>query len=308
MGSVREQRAETKSSMPLERRVRSSAVKSIFSIDVEDWFHILDVPSTPDLDKWDSLPSLVERNFLKLLDVLAEKNVRVTCFFLGWVAKRFPHLVREADARGHEIASHGFAHRLVFSMTPDEFLQDLSHSKAILEDNVGRAVLGYRTSGFSVTERTPWFFEKIVQAGYSYDSSVFPAPRGHGGMKSDKFGPYLIETKSGSLMEFPITVTKVAGKPLCFFGGGYLRLAPYAVIRSMAQKVLSENRPVIFYIHPREIDPNHPRLPMSTVRRLKSYINLKTTEEKIRRLANDFPLTTFEDFISQTNHPVELNA
>jgi polysaccharide deacetylase family protein (PEP-CTERM system associated) len=228
----------------------------------------------------------------------------VTCFFLGWVAKKFPSLVREASNRGHEIASHGFAHRLVYRMSADEFLQDLRLSKEIVEDIVGKPALGYRTSGFSVTEQTPWFFEKIVEAGYVYDSSVFPAPRGHGGMKTNKFGPYNIPTKSGDLLEFPITVKKIMGKPICFFGGGYLRLTPYSLIRSMAFKVLHEERPVIFYVHPREIDPHHPQLPMGLLRRFKSYVNLNTTEGKIRRLAADFELTTFEDFISLYGHQI----
>jgi polysaccharide deacetylase family protein (PEP-CTERM system associated) len=305
MATVGDHIGETNSPVSAELGIGPRAIKSIFSIDVEDWFHILDVPGTPDLEKWDSLPSLVEKNFHKLLDLFGEKNVRVTCFFLGWVAKKFPQLVREAAARGHEIASHGFAHRLVYAMTPDEFMQDLVLSKQTLESIIGKPVLGYRTSGFSVTEETPWFFDKIVQAGYRYDSSVFPAPRQHGGMKSDKLGPYYITTDSGSLLEFPITVTKVGGRPLCFFGGGYLRLAPYPVIRNMAHKVLRENRPVIFYIHPREVDANHPRLSMSVARRFKSYVNLRTTEQKIRRLVADFPVTTFEEFISQRSNQAE---
>ncbi len=292
------------SSTALVPNVTPKSAKCIFSIDVEDWFHILDLPSTPDLKEWDSLPSCVERNFLSLLDLLAEKDIRVTCFFLGWVAKKFPSLVREASNRGHEIASHGFAHRLVYRMSAHEFLQDLRLSKEIVEDIVGKPALGYRTSGFSVTEQTPWFFEKIVEAGYVYDSSVFPAPRGHGGLKTNKFGPYNIPTKSGDLLEFPITVKKIMGKPICFFGGGYLRLTPYSLIRSMAFKVLHEERPVIFYVHPREIDPHHPQLPMGLLRRFKSYVNLNTTEGKIRRLAADFELTTFEDFISLYGHQI----
>lgn len=293
------------STVPLRERNQRNGMKSIFSIDVEDWYHILDLPSTPDLEKWDSLPSVVEKDFLKLLEVLEEKQVHVTCFFLGWVARKFPQLVREASARGHEIASHGFAHRLVYAMTPDEFAQDLRLSKSILEDISGKPVFGYRASGFSVTEETPWFFEKIVEEGFTYDSSVFPAPRGHGGMKSEHLGPYVIETKSGKLLEFPITVTKIAGKALCFFGGGYLRLAPYSMIRSMTRKVLAEERPVIFYVHPREIDPNHPRLAMGFMRRFKSYVNLRTTEKKIRRLTGDFSLTSFENFISEYYDQVE---
>jgi polysaccharide deacetylase family protein (PEP-CTERM system associated) len=275
------------------------AAQCIFSVDVEDWFHILDIPATPPLSQWDSLPSMVERNFRKLLDVFAEKDVRVTCFFLGWVAEKFPHLVKEALGQGHEIASHGYAHRLVYELTPQEFLEDARRSKNLLEDLSGRSVLGYRSSGFSVTERTPWFFDILVQAGYRYDSSIFPAPREHGGLAGARLAPYKVGDGQGSLIEFPLTVRRVFGKPICFFGGGYLRLFPYFLIRRMTSRVLEEGRPVIFYVHPREIDPKHPRLPMGVVRRFKSYVNLETTEGKIRRLTSEIAFMTFETFLRE---------
>lgn len=270
----------------------------IFTVDVEDWFHILDVPSSPPLSQWASMPSRVEKNFLKLLDIFSEHNVHVTCFFLGWVAEKFPHLVREAAQRGHEIASHGFAHRLIYEMTPAEFLEDARRSKDILEQSVGQSVLGYRSSGFSVTENTPWFFPTLIEAGFQYDSSVFPVARGHGGLNGAPLAPYLIQTPGGVLTEFPMTVARVLGKPLCFFGGGYLRLFPYSVIKHMTERVASEGRPVIFYIHPREVDPHHPRLPMGMVRAFKSYVNLESTEGKIRRLMAEVPVTTFREFLA----------
>jgi polysaccharide deacetylase family protein (PEP-CTERM system associated) len=272
--------------------------RCIFSIDVEDWFHILDLPSTPDIAEWDALPSRVEKNFHALLDVLDEKKVKATCFFLGYVAKRFPHLVREAVARGHEPASHGYAHRLVYTQTEGEFLEDARRARQTIEDAAGRAVSGYRSSGFSVTDKTPWFFDKVREAGYRYDSSVFPAARGHGGLAGARTEPHVM-TKAGDLVEFPITVANVLGKPMCFFGGGYLRLYPYGVIRAMSRRVLEEGRPVVFYVHPREVDPSHPRLPMGRARAFKSYVNLRTTEKKIRRIADDFELTTFEGFLAE---------
>jgi polysaccharide deacetylase family protein (PEP-CTERM system associated) len=280
-------------------------MKSIMSVDVEDWFHILEAASAPDISQWDSLPSCVERNFRKLLDLFGEKNVSVTCFFLGYVAERYPQLVKEALDRGHEIASHGYAHRLIYTMTPQAFLEDARKSKEILEGISGQAVKGYRAPGFSVTVDTPWFFEKLVEAGYQYDSSVFPAPRQHGGLNTNKYSPHLIADK---LMEFPITVTDVVGKRFCFFGGGYLRLFPYAVVRQMCRKVLGENRPVVFYIHPREIDPEHPRLSLGLTRTFKSYVNLKTTEPKLRNILDEFQVTTFAEFIAEnpsffTNQP-----
>jgi len=270
----------------------------IFSVDVEDWFHILGLPSTPDPSQWDSLPSRIEQDFTRLLDLFSETDVKVTCFFLGWVARRFSHLVKEADKRGHEIASHGCSHGLVYEMRRQEFLQDAMESKKILEDIVGRRVVGYRCAGFSVVEETPWFFDALIEAEYGYDSSVFPATRAHGGLRTNQLAPYFVGGDSGGLIEFPITVAKILGMPICFFGGGYLRLFPLFLIEAMTWRVLAERRPVVFYIHPREVDPSHPRLPMSLGRRFKSYVNLRTTEAKIRRLVRRFQMTTFRSFIA----------
>lgn len=276
----------------------------IFSVDVEDWFHILDVASTPEVCQWDQLPSRVEVNFQRLLDIFDLHNVQVTCFFLAWVAQRFPHLVREARMRGHEIASHGFAHKLTYKMTQQEFLEDAVTSKAILEDTAGCEVIGYRAAGFSATKETPWFFDQLLSAGYRYDSSVFPASHGHRGWKGSAYAPYLAAGgPRDGLIEVPMTVANVASNPVCFFGGGYLRLFPMAMIRSMARKVLQQDRPVIFYIHPRELDPYHPRLGMNMTRTLRSYINLKTTEAKVRKILGEFEVTTFQQFLAE--HPVE---
>lgn len=277
---------------------------SIFSVDVEDWFHILDVPSAPAISEWAGLPSHVEKNFRKLLDIFSELNVQVTCFFLGWVGERYPHLVKEAVARGHEIASHGYGHRLVFQQTHEQFFEDVRRARLLLEDIAGAQVLGYRAPGFSTTEETPWFFDTLVKAGYQYDSSVFPAVRGHGGIRDGRRDPHRLA--EDDLVEFPITVAEMMGKRICFFGGGYLRLFPYWLIRKKAQEVLAEGRPVVFYIHPREIDPQHPRLPMSRKRTFKSYVNLDTTEWKVRRVLQDFPVTTFQNVIAQ--HPELVHA
>jgi polysaccharide deacetylase family protein (PEP-CTERM system associated) len=282
-------------------------MQSIFSIDVEDWYHILDVPSAPALSEWDALPARVEANFLRMLDLLAETGSRATCFFIGHIAKRFPNLVREAKTRGHEIASHSYTHQLVYTMTPAEFLEDASRSRKVLEDISGGPVQGFRASGFSVTEGTPWFFEKLVEAGYAYDSSTFPASRGHGGLRSGQLEPHGRATPSGKLVEFPVTVAEILGKRLCFFGGGYLRLFPYPLVKRMSRAVLDSGRPVIFYVHPREIDPGHPRLPMSASRRFKTYVNLDTTEGKIRRILADFPVTTFGDFLNQNRTRLEAS-
>jgi polysaccharide deacetylase family protein (PEP-CTERM system associated) len=278
----------------------------ILSIDVEDWFHILDVKSAPSFGEWNSVSSLVEQNFLRMLDILDERKAVATCFILGWVAERYPDLVLEAKKRGHEIASHGYSHRLVYEMAEEEFYSDAVKSKHIIEDIIGHRVLGYRSSGFSVTERTPWFFDKLIEAGYFYDSSIFPARRQHGGIRSVQYAPYLVTRGNKRIFEFPITVKRVLGVPVCFFGGGYLRIFPSLIISKMTRQVLKEGRPVIIYVHPREIDPEHPRLEMGIIRRFKSYVNLHTTEGKIRCIIEEFKCGSFEQYL--TEHTIDTEA
>ncbi len=284
----------------------SPRVRSIFTVDVEDWYHILDVPSAPAMAAWQGLPSCVEKNFLTLLDVFDETGSKVTCFFLGWIAEHYPQLVREAVRRGHEIASHGFAHRLVFQMTPQEFREDALTSRKLLEDLSGSAIRGYRAAGFSMTEAAPWFFEELIAAGYAYDSSIFPAKRGHGGWGASPVAPYTTVVKTGEIAEFPISVASVLGNRMCFSGGGYLRLFPYAVISRMAARIESAGRPVIFYIHPREIDPGHPRLRMSLYRGFKSYVNLDSTLRKVRRILTEFSCGTFSQYLDSYGAPARI--
>src|SRR5438067_8842539 len=198
----------------------SASGKAIFSVDVEDWFHILDLPSTPKLEEWERLPSCVERNFRRLLQLFSEAGVHVTCFFLGWVGERFPHLVREAHRAGHEIASHGYAHRLVYSFQPHEFREDAARARKVLEDVAGVPVLGYRSAGFSVTEETPWFFDELLSAGYQYDSSVFPSTRAHGGINGARRSPLTSSSPRATLAEVPITLAALSGKSMCCLGGG----------------------------------------------------------------------------------------
>jgi polysaccharide deacetylase family protein (PEP-CTERM system associated) len=278
----------------------STLPQSIFSIDVEDWFNLSGTGQEPPPSQWDHLESRVEKNFRGLLELLAQGGGTATCFFIGYFAKRFPHLVREAVAAGHEIASHSYFHRLAYEMTPAEFYQDALASRQLLEDISGRPVGGFRAPAFSVTEQTPWFFDKLAEAGYRYDSSIFPARHQTGGLANSRFEPHNIKTAAGPIAEFPITVAPVLGTRLCFFGGGYLRLFPYPVIRSMGRRALNERRPVVFYIHPREIDPDQPRLPLSRRRRFTCYVNLHSTRPKIERILRDFHVASFDKYLTST--------
>lgn len=270
---------------------------SVFSIDVEDWFHIMDLPTAPRIGEWSELPSLVERNFLDMLDMLDARGVKGTCFFLGWVAERLPRLVSEAKSRGHEIASHGYGHDLVYQLTEHQFLADVIRARKLLEDVSGGPVVGYRAPGFSVTEDTPWFFKRLAEAGYRYDSSVFPASRGHGGFASFGTGPCIVDTAHGPIVEIPVSVARLFGAQVCFFGGGYLRFFPYALVKHMAAQVLGDGRPVVFYIHPREIDPAHPRLEMPLARSFKSYLGLKRARRKMDKVLRDFSFQPFSTIL-----------
>jgi len=271
---------------------------NIFSIDVEDYYHVLDDCEVISLDQWDNCLPLVEKNFTKLLDQLDRNNTKATCFFLGYIAKRFPHLVKEAANRGHELASHGMYHKLITQMSRIEFKEDITESKKLIEDISGIQVKGFRAPSFSVHKDNDFFFEELVNAGYTYDSSVFPANHDFGGYFLEDTSPFKINTLNGSIIEFPISVTDAFNKRLCYFGGGFLRLFPYLLISYMSKKVNKENKPVIYYIHPREIDPNHPRLKMSFKRYVKSYINLKTTTPKIEKILKNFNCTSFDNYIN----------
>ena len=277
-------------------------MKNILSIDVEDWFHILEVTSVPDVSQWAGQESRVEQNLYRMFDELDKRQVKATCFFLGWIAEKFPHLVKETYKRGHEIASHGYAHQLLYSLSPDSFREDIRKSKSILEDLTGAPVNGYRAPGFSLTKDTLWAFPILCEEGYTYSSSVFPASRGHGGIPEANMAPYVIPTDAGPLVEFPVSVASLFKKRICFFGGGYLRLFPYYLIRYMSYQVNREGRPVIYYLHPREIDPEHPRLPMPGIRRFKSYVNLHTTMPKLQRLLTDQQFLSFQQWID--SYPV----
>lgn len=271
---------------------------NIFSIDVEEWFHIAGLPVSAPTEAWPSLERTVEKNFRTLLDVLDGSGAKATCFTLGWVAERYPHLVRDAAARGHEIACHGYDHRLITTQTPAQFAEDIRRAKSVLEQAAGCRVAGYRAPSFSITDRTRWAFAELVKAGFEYDSSVFPTSRADGGMTGAPKQPHVVSTESGSLVEFPISVARLLGRDVCLFGGGYLRLFPWFLIRRMARQVNDEGRPVIYYIHPREMDPSHPRMAMPLFKRFKSYVNLKTVGPKLRSLVREQRLTTFRDWLA----------
>ncbi len=254
----------------------------LFTIDVEDYFHIIGVSGTPPVSTWDSLPGRVEHGLRALFELLGRHHAKATLFFLGYMAKRYPHLVREANALGHEIASHGMSHEEVNTLGRERFLQDAEGSRKLLEDICSREVWGWRSAGFSVDEGTPWFFDTLLKAGYFYDSSLVPTRRDH----RELFGAEAFPAMLGSgIYEFPVGVADVLGNKLNMFGGGYLRFFPAPLVEQMARRTLAR-RPLVVYIHPREMDSGHPRVRMNLYRRFKSYVNMDSVPGKLERLLN----------------------
>lgn len=273
---------------------------NMLTIDVEEWFHILDDPAVPSFEQWTSLESRVERNLDQMLEMLNAHGVQATFFWLGWMAERHPRLVRKCQEEGHEIASHGYEHILPYKVGQKPFREDLERAKKILEDLIGTEVKGFRAPGFGIKDDTAWVFDEIRAVGHTYDSSIFPSSRGHGGMLNSPLGPYVIETEHGPLFEVPMSAIEIFGRRILMFGGGYLRLFPITIIKWGVERLHKANHPLIIYIHPREIDPGHPRLALNPKRSFKSYYNLKSTMPKLEWLCSKYSFCTMNEFVTQS--------
>ncbi len=258
------------------------------SFDIEDYFQVAALSAAVSRLSWDSTPRRVEGNTGLLLDILAANSTRATFFFLGWVAEREPHLVRRVAAAGHEIACHGYSHRLVYEQTPAEFRAETLRSKALLEDQAQVPVLGYRAASYSLTRRSLWALDTLVEAGFVYDSSIFPVRHDTYGIPEAPRAPHLIQREVGRLVEFPPSTACVPGVRLPVAGGGYFRIFPYGVTRWAVRRVNAEGLPFIFYLHPWEVDPGQPRVRASWLSRFRHYTNLERCEARLRRLLGEF--------------------
>ena len=275
-------------------------IRNALTVDVEDYFHVSAFAGSINRSDWDDQPLRVERNTQRLLDLFDEKQVKATFFVLGWVAERLPALVSEIASRGHEVACHGYSHRLVYDQKPEVFREETLRSKSILEDIIQSAVYGYRAASYSITERSRWALDTIAEAGFSYDSSIFPIHHDRYGMPGTNEYPYQLVTPAGyPLVEFPLSTAKLLGYRVPVAGGGYFRLYPYVVTRFGLSQINREDQPFIFYLHPWEIDPDQPRVAAGWVSRFRHYNNLDKCEPRLHRLINDFQFCAAVDVLNE---------
>jgi polysaccharide deacetylase family protein (PEP-CTERM system associated) len=274
-------------------------VKHALSFDIEDWFHIVDIPELEDRTLWDSRPTIVEKKTDLILSILDEFESKATFFVLGWVAKKYPNISKKIVKAGHELGTHSYWHRRVYELKPKEFYEDLKQSIEILEQQTGSKVRGFRAPSFSIIPGSEWAFDVLLELGLVYDASLFPAKRGHGGYDSEQ-KIHSINRECGSLLELPMSVLKKGKMKIPFSGGGYLRVLPYTFIRHAFKKFEESDVPVVVYLHPRDFAPECPRVKMSAIRRFKSYTGLDTTEKKLRTLLTEFKFDTCSNVISST--------
>ncbi len=274
-------------------------MKNAMTIDVEDYFHVSAFASAIQSTQWDSYACRVEANTDKLLGLFNDSGIKATFFVLGWVAERYPALVRSIAAQGHEIACHGYSHRLVYDQTPAEFRAETDRSKQVLEDLVQTPVLGYRAASYSITMKSLWALDILVELGFGYDSSIFPVRHDRYGIPGGSRAPYRLRTPSGkSLVEFPLTTVELARYRLPVSGGGYFRLFPYFLTRmALASVNRREQRPFIFYLHPWEVDPDQPRVKTGWLSRFRHYNNLERCEPRLRQLMADFEFGTVAEVL-----------
>lgn len=262
-------------------------VPNALTIDVEDYFQVWALAPHIARSEWDRMPCRVERNVERILGLLAEAGARATFFTLGWVAERYPRVVRRIVSEGHELASHGYAHQRIGDQGRAEFLDDIRRAKALLEDLAGVEVKGYRAPSFSINADTPWAFPCIAQAGYLYSSSIYPIRHDHYGLPDASRFPF---TPVEGLLEIPASTARIANTNIPAAGGGYFRLFPYPLSRALIRRVNEvDRRPALFYFHPWELDPTQPRIArIAWKTRFRHYLNLHRTEGRLRRLLRDF--------------------
>lgn len=279
----------------------------IFSVDVEDYFQVEAFADRVPRSTWDKYPCRVEANTKRILDLLDQYQAEATFFFVGWVAERFPALVREVHARGHEVACHSYWHRTVYSLTPREFRSDTRLAKQVIEQAAGAAVLGYRAPSWSITKTCLWALDILAEEGFVYDSSIYPIHHDLYGVPNAQRFPYAHSCAEGrTLPEFPPTTVRLFGMNLPAAGGGYLRIAPIAYTRWTFELFERKYRQqVMVYLHPWEIDPGQPRIAGKLRSRLRHYTGLRRTEERLHWLLRNYSFQPFREILARAGQRVE---
>jgi len=270
------------------------------TIDVEDYYMVSAFADTIKFEDWHDYESRVGMNTCRILDLLTEQGVKATFFVLGWVAEQHPKLVRDIHSAGHEVACHGYNHKLIYHMTPEQFREDVRRAKSILEDMTGNTVIGFRAASYSMVKETLWALDILIEEGFLYDSSIFPIHHDRYGLPgSDRF-PHVIKRSNGTIREFPPTTYQIFGQNIPVAGGGYLRLFPLPVIKTAIRRINEkEKKAAIMYLHPWEIDVHQPRMNGRWRSRVRHYVNLSSTLPKLTALLNEFNFRELSSFMNE---------
>jgi len=270
-----------------------ASMTNALTVDLEDWYQGLEIPHTD----WSGFEDRLAPGTTRLLRIFADAGVRATFFVLGFVAERHPGLVRNIVAAGHEVATHGYSHTFVYRQTPEVFRAELSRSIRLLEDLTGKPVIGHRAPFFSITRASLWALEILGELGIRYDSSIYPVLNYRYGIEDAPRWPHPVEVGKGTLTEFPITTWRLMGRNLPIAAGAYFRLYPYAFTRLGFRAVNRQGKPAVFYLHPWEVDPDHPRIHLPPRIALTHYVNLGATERRLRRLLGDFAFAPMSEVL-----------
>jgi len=274
-------------------------ITNALTVDVEDFFHVSAFSRVIPQKNWEKYESRVEKNTLKLLEIFKKRGVSATFFVLGWVAEKYPDLVKEIDSHGHEVASHGYSHKLIYNQGKTEFYEETKYAKELLEDIIGKEIKGYRAASYSITQKSLWALEILHELGFEYDSSIFPVIHDRYGIPHSPRSPYKIKMQDGKfLKEFPLSTTSIFGLTLPIAGGGYFRLYPYFLSEKLITRHIKQNQPYVFYIHPWEIDPGQPRVQAGLISRFRHYNNLSVCLSRLELLLKKITFTTMENVFS----------
>ena len=279
---------------------------NILTIDLEDYFQVENLKEKVKFSDWEKYECRVVKNTDKILDILGKYGTEATFFVLGWLAERYPELVKNIYSAGHEIASHGYAHNLIYEHSQEDFRADLRRSKNILEGIIAEPVIGYRAPSYSITNRSVWALDILMEEGFKYDSSIFPIYHDLGGLPDAKRYPNKIYNHKHEIIEIPLSTVKIAGRNIPFSGGGYFRLLPYGFIRWATKQMHNEGYPAVIYLHPWEFDREQPRIKAGRIKSFRHYVNLHKTEEKFKKLLNDFKFTSIKNFIKDQEETIRV--